>query len=65
MSFMLGAANSKKRKLSISVITSLPIEVLVTDSKRKGSVFGHRIIQRDLESGHNRIFKDYLAENPV
>ena len=62
---MLGAANSKKRKLSISVITSLPIEVLVTDSKRKGSVFGHRIIQRDLESGHNRSFKDYLAENPV
>ena len=38
MSFMLGAANSKKRKLSISVITSLPIEVLVTDSKRKGSL---------------------------
>ncbi len=56
MAFMLGAANAKKtRKVSLSelydddnetVITSLPIEVLVADSKRKGSVFGHRIIQR-------------------
>ncbi len=42
MSFMLGAANSKKRKLSLSelydddyetVITSLPIEVLVINPK--------------------------------
>nr|XP_023884048.1 uncharacterized protein LOC111996320 [Quercus suber] len=30
-----------------------------------GSVLGRRIIQRDHEQGHQRLFQDYFAESPV
>ena len=30
-----------------------------------GSVFGHRIINRDRQGGHDRMYQDYLAVNPT
>jgi hypothetical protein len=33
--------------------------------KHGGSIPGHRVIYRDREGGHERMFKDYLAENPT
>ena len=30
-----------------------------------GSIPGHRVIYRDREGGHARMFQDYLAENPT
>jgi hypothetical protein len=40
-------------------------EVIFAEPKRKGSIVGHKVIERDLASGHTRIFRDYFAENPV
>ncbi|XP_066338609.1 protein ALP1-like [Miscanthus floridulus] len=30
-----------------------------------GSVEGHRVLYRDREGGHDRMFRDYLADNPT
>ena len=30
-----------------------------------GSVKGHKVIYRDREAGHERMYQDYLAENPT
>ena len=30
-----------------------------------GSVLGHRVLYRDREGEHNRMFQDYLAVNPT
>jgi hypothetical protein len=30
-----------------------------------GSVHGHGVLYRDREGGHERMFHDYLAENPT
>ncbi|KAG2534807.1 hypothetical protein PVAP13_9NG085773 [Panicum virgatum] len=35
------------------------------ERKQGGSVPGHAGIYRDRESGHNRMFQDYLADNPT
>jgi len=35
------------------------------ERKHGGSVPGHAVIYRDRESGHNRMFQDYLADNPT
>ncbi|XP_020266933.1 uncharacterized protein LOC109842471 [Asparagus officinalis] len=34
-------------------------------SHRLGSVQGHVVIQRDRVQGHNRLYRDYFAEEPV
>ena len=36
-----------------------------TKRSHGGSVLGHRVIYRDREGGHNRMFQDYLAVNPT
>ena len=33
--------------------------------KHGGSIPGHKVIYRDREAGHDRMFKDYLAKNPT
>jgi hypothetical protein len=33
--------------------------------KHGGSIVGHRVIYRDRQGGHDRMFKDYLADNPT
>ena len=30
-----------------------------------GSVMGHKVVYRDREGGHERMFQDYLADNPT
>jgi hypothetical protein len=30
-----------------------------------GSVLGHAVIYRDREGGHQRMYQDYLADNPT
>jgi hypothetical protein len=51
-----------------SLISSVA-EIIKTflNEKRKhgGSIPGHIVIYRDREGGHDRMFKDYLAENPT
>ena len=34
-------------------------------SSRRGSIPGHKVINRDYLQGHERLFHDYFAENPV
>jgi hypothetical protein len=38
---------------------------LSNDDERKpgGSVPGHRVIYRDREGGHDRMYQDYLTDN--
>ncbi|XP_021315224.1 uncharacterized protein LOC110434815 [Sorghum bicolor] len=33
--------------------------------KHGGSVKGHRVLHRDRQGGHDRMFQDYLADNPT
>jgi hypothetical protein len=33
--------------------------------KHGGSVKGHRVLDRDRQGGHDRMFQDYLADNPT
>jgi len=33
--------------------------------KHGGSVEGHRVLHCDREGGHERLFQDYMAENPT
>ena len=35
------------------------------ERRHGGSVLGHRVIYRDREGVHNRMFQDYLAINPT
>jgi hypothetical protein len=35
------------------------------ENKHGGSVQGHRVLHRDREGGHERLFQDYMAENPT
>jgi hypothetical protein len=35
------------------------------EKKHGGSVKGHRVLHRDREGGHERLFQDYMAENPT
>ena len=35
------------------------------ERRHGGSVLGHRVIYRDREGGHDRMFQDYLASNPT
>mgnify|MGYP006951361560 CR=1 FL=1 len=30
-----------------------------------GSVKGHRVLHRDRQGGHDRLYQDYMAENPT
>ena len=34
-------------------------------TSHRGSILGHRFIQRDHGQGHQRLFQDYFAESPV
>jgi len=51
-----------------TLISSLA-QIVETASNEKGphggSVMGHRVLYRDREGGHKRMFQDYLAENPT
>jgi hypothetical protein len=37
----------------------------VGERRPDGSIPGHRVIFRDREGGHQRMFQDYLADNPT
>jgi hypothetical protein len=42
------------------------VNSLSNDERRHvGSVPGHAVIHRDRKGGHDRMYKDYLAENPT
>jgi len=51
-----------------SLIVSVA-QILLTASNEKGphggSVKGHRVVFRDRQGGHDRMYQDYLAENPT
>jgi hypothetical protein len=34
-------------------------------TKHRGSVQGHRVLQRDRHAGHQRLYQDYFSENPT
>jgi hypothetical protein len=44
-------------------------QILLIASKEKGphggSVKGHRVVYHDREGGHERMYQDYLADNPT
>jgi len=44
-------------------------QILLTASNEKGphggSVKGHRVVYRDREGGHEKMYQDYLANNPT
>lgn len=31
----------------------------------RGSVMGHRVLNRDRQSGHSRLFQDYFSDDPT
>jgi hypothetical protein len=35
------------------------------EPKHGGSVHGHRVLQRDRQAGHERLYQDYFADNPT
>jgi hypothetical protein len=38
---------------------------LVNSAGHRGSVKGHRVVNRDRQSGHDRLYEDYFSENPT
>jgi hypothetical protein len=41
-------------------------ETFLNEKKQHGgSILGHKVIYRDRQGGHDRMFQDYLAENPT
>lgn len=49
------------------IVSAAQIVNTYSNAKRShgGSVVGHRVIYRDREGGHDRMFQDYLADNPT
>jgi hypothetical protein len=49
------------------IMSAAQIVQTFSGQKRKpgGSVPGHLVIYRDREGGHQRMFEDYLVENPT
>jgi len=35
------------------------------EPKHYGSVHGHRVLQRDRQVGHQRLYQDYFADDPT
>ena len=35
------------------------------ETKHRGSTKGHRVLQRDRQAGHQRLYQDYFSENPT
>lgn len=38
---------------------------IVNSGGHRGSVEGHRVLDRDRQSGHNRLYEDYFSDNPT
>jgi len=71
---------SRKRSLSLRMLDDsaaddddfdMLVAAVIVDSfandekKHGGCVEGHRVLHRDREAGHERLFQDYMAENPT
>jgi hypothetical protein len=35
------------------------------ETKHRGSIHGHKVLRRDRQEGHDRLFKDYFSDNPT
>ena len=52
--------------LFISVTqVAMNADELDNETKHRGSVQGHRVLQRDRHAGHQRLYQDYFSENPT
>ena len=38
---------------------------LVPPPKHRGSISGHKVVHRNREAGHLRLFNDYFADDPI
>jgi len=47
------------------ILTAAGIVQMFSGKKRRDSVPGHVVIYRDREGGNDRMFQDYLADNPT
>ena len=71
---LLAEDSSSEEDLFDDEVDLLPLTITALDainiegsqgSQRRGSVIGHRVINRDHEGGHARIIADYFQPNPV
>ncbi|KAK9289412.1 hypothetical protein L1049_007567 [Liquidambar formosana] len=61
-------SNSSDDEFEIMAIVALQEELLNAERisrHRRSSIQGHATKHRDRIEGHNRLYKDYFAENPV
>nr|XP_034569929.1 putative nuclease HARBI1 [Setaria viridis] len=35
------------------------------ETKHRGSIIGHRVLQRDRQAGHQRLYQDYFSDDPT
>ena len=47
------------------VIEEEQLEIRRRNTRRRGSIPGHVIIDRGRVEGHKRLYQDYFSENPV
>ncbi|XP_021305553.1 uncharacterized protein LOC110431162 [Sorghum bicolor] len=48
------------------LVAAVIVDSFANDEKKHGGcVEGHRVLHRDREAGHERLFQDYMAENPT
>jgi hypothetical protein len=40
-------------------------EVNDNEPNRRGSIEGHRVLDRDRQSGHSKLFQDYFSDDPT
>ena len=47
--------------------THMPMNADESDNetKQRGSIKGHRVLQRDRQAGYQRLYQDYFSENPT
>jgi hypothetical protein len=41
------------------------VSEIVNPACHRGSVEGHRVVNRDRQSGHCRLYEDYFSDNPT
>nr|TKW28273.1 hypothetical protein SEVIR_3G309700v2 [Setaria viridis] len=35
------------------------------ETKHRGSIIGHRVLQRDRQEGYQRLYQDYFSDDPT
>ena len=35
------------------------------ETRHRGSVLGHRVLRRDRQAGHHRLYQDYFSDDPT